>query len=71
MRKVYYYFGVMGTGGLSRVFLGVELGFCSWEVILTVLIRPLEFVILSKYLMLTIRVDLKYEQSLTVLFLLA
>jgi hypothetical protein len=23
MRKVYYYFGVMGTGGLSRVLLGV------------------------------------------------
>ena len=61
----------MITCGLSRVLLGVELGFCSWEVILTVLIRPLEFVILSKYLMLTIRVDLKYEQSLTVLFLLA
>jgi hypothetical protein len=61
----------MNAGSLSRVLLGVGVGYFRFEVILTVLIRPLEFVILSKYLMLTIRVDLKYEQSLTVLFLLA
>jgi hypothetical protein len=62
---------MMVTGFLSRVLLGVELGFFSWEVILTVLIYSLEFVVLSAHLMLTIRVDLKYEQPLTVLILLA